>query len=88
MNNVGHNHELTTSLQPEKSYDLKGSLFGRRAKDFEKELNKTPILKDLDFLEEASALQMTRQMKGLFIKQLEKIPNYSVGLILWIIVSC
>lgn len=72
MNNVGHNHELTTTLQPEKSFDLKGSLIGRRAKDFEKELNKSPIFKDLDFLEESGALQLTRQMKEIFIMQLKK----------------
>lgn len=52
-------------------YDLKGSTYGRRATELEKQAE-TPVLKDLDFIEYKEKLKIGSQKAKLFKEQLRR----------------
>ena len=63
---------FTTPLEIDLRYDLKGSLYGRSSRAGNKPWDKSIALKDLDFLNDNIAINLTHEDKELMIKQLEK----------------
>merc|ERR1712244_36907 len=60
-----------TDLDIHKIYDLKGSTHGRKATEKEK-AQETPVLKDLDFLENNEFIQIGSIKAKLFCEQLRR----------------
>ena len=60
-----------TDLEIHKIYDLKGSTHGRNATQSEKQ-QETPVLKDLDFLDDRQVLKIGKEKAKLFSEQLRR----------------
>lgn len=60
-----------TDLEIHKIYDLKGSTHGRKASEKDKQ-QETPVLKDLDFLENNEIIQIGSDKAKLFCEQLRR----------------
>lgn len=63
---------FTSPLEIDLRYDLKGSTYGRSSRGPNKNWEKSIALKDLDFIQDKSAIELLGDHKETMIQQLEK----------------
>lgn len=70
---------FTSPLEIDVRYDLKGSQYGRSSRGNNKTWEKSIALKDLDFLEDGEAIELSSEQKEMMIQQIEKDVGFFQG---------